>query len=82
MSLPDFLPSSVARRVRELSRQRGVPPEQVVISAVEAAVGTDRESQPDNPLAAAQRDLLQLALDGSLREDIDSVVDDADLAVG
>lgn len=82
MTTPIELPDEVARRVLAVARARGVRPEQVVIEAVQAEVGSSDARGPDNPFSSVQDDLRQIAFDGSLRAEIDSWVDDPDLAVG
>jgi hypothetical protein len=82
MTMPIELPDEVARRVLAMARARGVRPEQVVIEAVQAEVGSGDADVPDNPFSSVQDDLRQIAFDGSLRAEIDSWVDDPDLAVG
>jgi len=81
MTMPVELPDDVARRVRAAAAARGVRPEQLVIEAVEAELGPGRPMSASNPLAPAHEELRQMAFDGSLRSDIDSLVDDPDLAV-
>ena len=80
--MPVELPDEIARRVREVAAERGLPPEQVVIEAVEAELDAVAPSAGHNPLSSAREELLQIAFDGSLRSDIDSLVSDPDLAVG
>jgi len=82
MTMPIELPDEVARRVLAVARERDVRPEQVVIEAVQAEVGSGDTERPDNPFSSVQDDLRQIAFDGSLRAEIDSWVDDPDLAVG
>jgi hypothetical protein len=82
MTMPIELPEDVARRVPALARARGVRPEQVVVEAVQAEVGSGDVGGPDNPFSSVQDELRQIAFDGSFRAEIDSWVDDSDLAVG
>lgn len=82
MTMPVELPDDVARRVRAVAAARGVRPEQVVIEAVQAELGSGTTHAPDNPLAPVRDELRQIAFDGSLRSEIDSTIDDPDLAVG
>lgn len=82
MTMPIELPDEVARGVLAVARARGVRPEQVVIEAVQAEVGSSDAGGPDNPFSSVQDELRQIAFDGSLRAEIDSWSDDPDLAVG
>ncbi len=82
MTMPVELPDDVARRVRAEAAVRGVRPEQLVIEAVEAELGPGRPTSAANPFASAHELLRRMAFDGSLRSDIDLLVDDPDLAVG
>lgn len=82
MTMPVQLPDDVARRVKAVAAARGVRPEQVVIEAVQAELGSGTTDTPDNPLAPVRDELRQIAFDGSLRSEIDSTIDDPDLAVG
>ncbi len=80
--MPVELPDEVARRVRAAAAARGVRPEQLVIEAVEAELGPGDRESVDNPFVSANEEIRRMAFDGSLRSDIDSWVDDPDLAVG
>ena len=80
--MPVELPDDVARRVRAEAAARGVRPEQLVIEAVEAELGPPREASAGSPFASAHDELRRMVFDGSLRSDIDALVDDPDLAVG
>ncbi len=82
MTMPIELPDEVARRVLAVATARGIRPEQVVIEAVQAEVGSANPGEPDNPFSSAQDELRQIAFDGSLRAEIDSWSDDPDLTVG
>lgn len=82
MTMPVELPDEVARRVRAAAAARGVRPEELVIEAVEAEYGPGHSERVDNPLASAREEIRRMAFDGSLRSDIDSCVDNPDLAVG
>lgn len=81
MALPLDLPADIARRVQQAASARGVSPEQVVIEAVEAQLAAE-EPVAENPLESISTDLQRMAFDGSLRSEIDAVVDDPELAVG
>lgn len=80
--MPVDIPDEVARRVRAVADQRGVRPEQVVIEAVETELGSSDGGTEGSPFSSAHDDLRRMAFDGSLRSDIDALVDDPDLAVG
>lgn len=82
MTMPVELPDDVARRVRAEAAARGVRPEELVIEAVEAELGPRPADTAASPFAPAHDELRRMAFDGSLRSDIDSLVDDPDLAVG
>lgn len=81
MTLPLDLPDDIARRVQQAASARGVSPERVVIEAVEAQLDAE-ERLAENPLESISSELQRMAFDGSLRREIDAVVDDPDLAVG
>ncbi|MDP9403775.1 MAG: hypothetical protein M3P85_10715 [Actinomycetota bacterium] len=81
MALPLDLPADIARRVQQAASARGVSPEQVVLEAVEAQLAAE-EPVTENPLESISTDLQRMAFDGSLRSEIDAVVDDPELAVG
>ena len=80
--MPVELPDEMARRVKEVADARGVRPEQVVMEAVQAEVGSDDLGAPDDMFSSVRDELRQMAFDGTLRSEIDSAVDDPDLAVG
>ena len=82
MTLPVELPDEMARRVKAVADARGVRPEQVVMEAVQAEIGSDDLGAPDNMFSSVRDELRQMAFDGTLRSEIDSAVDDPDLAVG
>lgn len=82
MTMPVDLPDEVARRVRAAASSRGVRPEQIVVEAIEAQLGHGAGSDEENPFASIRDELRGMAFDGSLREEIDAVVDDPELAVG
>lgn len=82
MAMPLDLPDEIAQRVQHAAIARGISAEQVVIEAVEAQLGLADESGAQNPLSALADELRRMAFDGSLRRDIDAVVDDPELAVG
>ena len=79
--MPLDLPDDVARRVQQAASARGVSPEQVVIEAVEAQLAI-QASAAENPLESISADIRRMAFDGSLRSEIDAVVEDPELAVG
>jgi hypothetical protein len=66
--------------MRRTPERRG--PEQVVIEAVQAELGSGTTDATDNPLAPVREELRQIAFDGCLRSEIDCAIDDPDLAVG
>ena len=80
--MPVELPDEMARRVKAVADARGVRPEQVVMEAVQAEIGSDDLGAPDNVFSSVRDELRQMAFDGTLRSEIDSAVDDPDLAVG
>lgn len=82
MALPFDLPDDLARRIQQAASARGVTAEQVVIEAVEAQLGSVDPAGRGNPLSSLADDLRRMAFDGSLRAEIDAVVDDPELAVG
>jgi predicted DNA-binding protein len=82
MTMPVELPDEMARRVKAVAEARGVRPEQVVMEAVQAEIGSDEVGAPDNTFSSVRDELRQMAFDGTLRSEIDSTVDDPDLAVG
>jgi hypothetical protein len=82
MTMPVELPDEVARRVKAAAAARGVRPEQLVIEAVEAKLGSTDAAPAGNPFELVRDELRRMAFDGSLRSDIDTWVDDPDLAVG
>ena len=82
MTLPVELPDEMARRVKAVADARGVRPEQVVMEAVQAEIGSDDLGAPDNMFSSVRDELRQMAFDGTLRSEIDLAVDDPDLAVG
>ena len=82
MTMPVELPDEMARRVKAVADARGVRPEQVIMEAVQAEIGSDDVGAPDNTFASVRDELRQMAFDGTLRWEIDSAVDDPDLAVG
>ncbi|HEV2071181.1 MAG TPA: hypothetical protein VGR26_15435 [Acidimicrobiales bacterium] len=82
MTMPVELPDEMARRVKAVAAARGVRPEQVVMEAVQAEIGSDDLGAPDDMFSSVRDELRQMAFDGTLRSEIDSAVDDPDLAVG
>ena len=80
--MPVELPEEMARRVKAVADARGVRPEQVVMEAVQAEIGADDVGAPDDTFPSVRDELRQMAFDGTLRSEIDSTVDDPDLAVG
>jgi len=58
-----------------------VSPERFVIEAVEAQLEVG-EPLVENPLESITSELQRMVFDGSLRREIDAVVDDPDLCVG
>lgn len=80
--MPVDLPDDIARRLVVAASARGVPPEQVVIEAIEARLLADEAVRSENPMAAIGAELRQMAFDGSLRSEIDEAIDDPELAVG
>lgn len=81
VTMPVELPDEMARRVRAIADARHVRPEQVVIEAVLAEVGSEGVGASDNPFASVGDELRRIVFDGTLRSDIDSIVDDPALAV-
>lgn len=82
VAMPVDLPDDIAQRLRAAASARGVPPEQVVIEAVEARLLADEKMPSENPLATIAAELRQMAFDGSLRAEIDEAIEDPELAVG
>ena len=82
MTMPVELPDEMARRVKAVADARGVRPEQVVMEAVQAEIGSDDVGATDDTFSSVRDELRQMAFDGTLRSEIDSAVDDPDLAVG
>ncbi|HEV2068528.1 MAG TPA: hypothetical protein VGR26_01900 [Acidimicrobiales bacterium] len=82
MTMPVELPDEMARRVKAVADARGVRPEQVVMEAVQAEIGSDDVAPPDDTFSSVRDELRQMVFDGTLRSEIDSTVDDPDLAVG
>ncbi len=82
MTMPVELPDDMARRVKAVADARGVRPEQLVMEAVQAEIGSDDVGAPDDTFSSVRDELRQMAFDGTLRSEIDSTVDDPDLAVG
>ena len=80
--MPVELPEEMARRVKAVADARGVRPEQVVMEAVQAEIGSDDVGAPDDTFSSVRDELRQMALDGTLRSEIDSAVDDPGFAVG
>ena len=80
--MPVELPDEMARRVKAVADARGVRPEQVVMEAVQAEIGSDDVGAPDDTFSSVRDELRQMAFDGTLRSEIDWAVDDPDLAVG
>ncbi len=80
--MPVELPDEMARRVKAVADARGVCPEQVIMEAVQAEIGSDDVGAPDDTFSSVRAELRQMAFDGTLRSEIDSAVDDPDLAVG
>jgi hypothetical protein len=66
MTMPVELPDEVARRVLAVARARGVRPEQVVIDAVQAEVGSGSAGGTDNPFSSVQYELRQMRYDLNL----------------
>ncbi len=82
MTMPVEFPDEMARRVKAVADARGVRPEQVVMEAVQAEIGSDDLGAPDDTFSSVRDELRQMAFDGTFRSEIDSTVDDPDLAVG
>lgn len=80
--MPVELPDEIARRVQVAASARGISADQVVIQAVEAHLGLPTGEPAPNPFESMLAELQQMVSDGSLRRDIDAVVDDPELAVG
>ena len=80
--MPVELPDEMARRVKAVADARGVRPEQVVMEAVQAEIGSDDLGAPDDMFSSVRDELRHTAFDGTLRSEIDSAVDDPNLAVG
>ena len=80
--MPVELPDEMARRVKAVADARGVRPEQVVMEAVQAEIGSDDVGAPNDTFSSVRDELRQMAFDGTLRSEIDSTVNDPDLAVG
>lgn len=80
--MPLDLPDDIARRVQRVATARGVSAEQVVIEAVQAQLGSPGEKVGDDPFHSIAPELREMAFDGSLRSEIDAVVDDPELAIG
>lgn len=79
--MPVELPDEISRRVAAAASARGVAPEQVVIDAVEAELQRSVPQVPNGLSTPAREELRRMVFDGSLRAEIDSLVDDPDLAV-
>ena len=79
--MPVELPDEMARRVKAVADARGIRPEQVVMEAVQAEIGSDEVGAPDDTFSSVRDELRQMVFDGTLRSEIDSTVDDPDLAV-
>ena len=82
MALPFELPDDVARRLTAAAAARGVSPEDVLTEAVEAHVGPGGVHGGRNPFASVGEELRAMVFDGSLRSEIDAIVDDTELSVG
>jgi len=82
MTMPVELPDEMARCVEAVADARGVRPEQVVMDAVRAEVGSDDDGAPDDSFSSVHEELRKIAFDGTLRSEIESTVDDPHLAVG
>ncbi len=82
MAMPVELPDEMARRLKAVADSRGVRPEQVVMDALRAEVGSDDDGAPDDMFSSVREELREIAFDGTLRSEIDSTVDDPGLAVG
>ena len=52
------------------------------MEAVQAEIGSDDVGAFDDTFSSVRDELRQMAFDGTLRSEIDSTVDDPDLAVG
>ena len=81
MTMPVELPDEMARRVKAVADARGVRPEQVVMEAVPAEIGSNDVVAPADTFSSVRDELRQMAFDGTLRSEIDSTVDDPGLAV-
>ncbi len=81
MTMPVKLPDEMARRVKAVADARFVHPEQVVLEAVQAEVGSEDDGATDDTFSSARDELREMAFDGTLRSEIDSAVDDPALAV-
>ncbi|MGQ0804570.1 MAG: hypothetical protein ACT4PI_12005 [Actinomycetota bacterium] len=82
MAMPVDLPAELERRVQAAAVARGVAPEQVVIEAIEAQFGATEHAREENLFGSLSSELRRMAFDGSLRAEIDTLVDDPELAVG
>lgn len=82
MTMAVELPDEMARRVQAVADARGVRPEQVVLEAVQAEVGSEDDGATDDTFSSVRDELHEMAFDGTLRSEIDTTVDDPDLAVG
>ena len=80
--MPVELSDEMARRVKAVADARGVRPEQVVMEAVQAKIGSDDVGAPDDTFSSVRDELRQMAFDGTLRSEIDSTADNPHLAVG
>jgi hypothetical protein len=63
MTMPIELPDEVARRVLAVPTARGIRPEQVVIEAVQAEVGSANQASTTTPFSSVQDELRQIAFD-------------------
>lgn len=79
--MPLDLPHNLVRRIELAASARGVTAEQVVIEAVEAQLGSEANGT-GHALSSLADELRRIAFDGSLRADIDAILDDPELAVG
>lgn len=59
----------------------GVRPEQVVLDAVQAEVGSEDDGANDDTFSSVLDERRAMVFDGTLRSEIDSTVEDPSLAV-
>jgi hypothetical protein len=68
--------SGAAERVAEIEDEM-----RLAAGRIDPCDQADVHEGTDNPFASASEEILRMAADGSLRSDIDSQLDDPDLAV-